>query len=64
MVLKNLGVLEKSQNLTNAVLQKSEKVSHLLHSAEDANKVLNQIMEEATKKIQNIGNTVHNVTEE
>ena len=64
MALKKLGVLEKSQNLTNAVLQKSEKVSHLLHSGEDANKVLNQITEEAKRKIENVGNTVHDIAEE
>jgi hypothetical protein len=64
LALKKLGVLEKSQNLTNAVLEKAEKVSRLLHSAEDADRILNQITEEAKQKIQNIGNTVHDITEE
>jgi len=64
LALKKLGVLEKSQNLTNAVLEKADKLSGLLQSGEDANKILNQVTEEANQKIQNIGNTVHEIMEE
>lgn len=51
LTLKKLGVLEKSQRITNAVLEKSNRLSKILKSGEDADKILQQVTEELNKKI-------------
>ena len=62
LTLKKLGVLEKSQQLTNAVLNKAEKFSNILQSGKDANTIFQQAKEELKNKIQTIGN-LNNSTE-
>lgn len=64
MALKKLGVLDKNQKLTDAVLEKADKFSSLLKSGEDANQIMKQLTEEVNRKIQNFGNAVHEITEE
>jgi hypothetical protein len=64
LTLKKLGVLEKSQQLTNAVLEKGDKFSNLLQSGKDAGEILKQAKQELSEQIQTVGNTVGEMTEE
>lgn len=52
MALKKMGVLEKSRQITRGALEKSDQLSRILRSGEEAEKILQRVKEMLNKGIE------------